>query len=278
MSHNLSALAALLASIAFATAADAFDLKYVSHLEMHRPDVGLTEPSGLAVDPDASGWWIVSDEARTIFRLDADGEISPYIDFDARLHDLEGLAVDEGNSRLVVVSEHSGSILTVSLKPPHRIEPIDLAALPAPMDLSDALEDRNDGLEGVGVDPATGNVFVLKERNPRLLIEVAPSFERVVSVRNLDDVFPGDEDVSGLTLDPERKGFWIVSDVGKSVHFLPYLGDEIATFDLIWRDGSQKHRLDSAEGVALSPDGHSLFVISDDGKDSRLVQYEIVPR
>ena len=278
MSHNLSALAALLASIAFATAADAFDLKYVSHLGMHRPDVGLTEPSGLAVDPDASGWWIVSDEARTVFRLDADGEISRYIDFDDRLRDLEGLAVDERNSRLLVVSERTGSILTVSLEPPHRIEFIDLAGLPAPTDLSDALKDRDDGLEGVGVDPATGNIFVLKERKPRLLLEIASSFEKVISVRNLDDVLPEDEDISGLALDPKRRGFWIVSDVGKSVHFLPIVGDKVATFDLVWRDGNRKRRLDNAEGVALSPDGQSLFVISDDGKNSRLVQYEIVPR
>lgn len=278
MSRKSAAVAAVLASIALTNAADAFDLEYVSHLGMHRPDVGLTEPSGLAVDPDASGWWIVSDEARTVFRLDADGEISHYIDFDDRLRDLEGLAVDEGNSRLLVVSERTGSIFAIPLEPPHRIEAIDLAALSAPTDLSEDLKDRDDGLEGVGVDPDTGNIYVLKERKPRLLIEIAPSLERVISVRNLDDVLPEDEDVSGLALDPERRGFWIVSDVGRAVHFLPHFEGKIATFDLVWHDGNRKHRLHNPEGVALSPDGQSLFVISDDGEDSRLVQYEIVSR
>ena len=278
MSRKSVGAAALLASIALANAADAFDLEYMSHLGMHRPDVGLTEPSGVAVDPDASGWWVVSDEARTVFRLDTDGQISPYIDFDDRFRDLEGLAVDEGNSRLLVVSERTGSIFTISLDPPHRIEAVDLATLPTPTDLGEALQDRDDGLEGVGVNPDTGNIYVLKERQPRLLVEIAPSFDRVISVRTLDNVLPEDEDVSGLALDLERRGFWIVSDVGKAVHFLPFVGDDVATFDLVWYDGNRTRRLDNAEGVDLSPDGQTLFVISDDGKDSLLVQYEIVPR
>jgi uncharacterized protein YjiK len=273
---KVPALASFLASTCFATATGALELKYMSHLPLHLPEIGLTEPSGLAVDPDGSGFWIVSDETKTVFRLDADGEIRPFLGRDDRMRDLEGVAVDTGKARLLAVSERTSSIIVVSLDPPHRLEVVELGALPTPTNLADALQDHDNGLEGIAVDQSTGSVFVLKERDPRLLVEIVPTLDRVISVRNLDSLLPDDEDVSGLALDTVRDGFWIVSDVGKSVYFLPFEGNSVVTLDLYWRDKDRKRKLDNAEGAALSPDGRYLFVISDDNQSSRLVQYEII--
>ncbi len=276
MSLKVPTLASILASTCFATSTGALELKYMSNLPLHLPEIGLTEPSGLAIAADGSGFWIVSDETKTVFLLDADGEIRPFLGRDDRMRDLEGVAVDTRTAQLLAVSERTSSIIVVSLSPPHRLEVIEVGALPTPTNLADALEDDDNGLEGIAVDPDTGSVFVLKERDPRLLIEIAPTLDRVITVRNLDSVLPDGEDVSGLTLDSVRKGFWIVSDVGKSVHFLPYTGNPVVTLDLFWRDKDRKRKLDNAEGAALSPDGRYLFVISDDDKSSRLVQYQII--
>ena len=276
MSLKVSALAGFFASTCFATTTGALELKYMSNLSLHLPEIGLTEPSGLAVAPDGSGFWIVSDETKTVFLLDADGEIRPFLGRDDRMRDLEGVAVDTRTAQLLAVSERTSSIVVVSLSPPHRLAVVEVGALPTPKNLSDALEDHDNGLEGIVVDPDTGSVFVLKERDPRLLIEIAPTLDSVISVRNLDSVLPDDEDVSGLTLDTVRNGFWIVSDVGKSVHFLPYEENPVVTLDLYWRDKDRRRKLDNAEGAALSPDGRYLFVNSDDDQNSRLVQYEII--
>ncbi len=276
MSLKVPVLASFFASTCFATAIGALELRYISHLPLHLPAIGLTEPSGLAVAPDGSGFWIVSDETKTVFLLDADGEIKPFLGRDDSMRDLEGIAVDTGKARLLAVSERTNSIIVVSLSSPHRLEVIEVGALPTPTNLADALQDHDNGLEGIAVDPDTGAFFVLKERDPRLLIEIAPTLDRVISVRNLDSDLPDDEDVSGLTLDTVRNGFWIVSDVGKSVHFLPYEENPVVTLDLYWRDKDRRRKLDNAEGAALSPDGRYLFVISDDDKNSRLVQYEII--
>ena len=278
MSPRIAALAGLLAPMCLATEADALDLAYMSHLSLHFPEIGLTEPSGLAVAPDGSGFWIVSDETPTVFKLSAEGEIGAYLDRDDRMRDLEGVAADTGADRLLMVSERTGSILVASFDPPRDLRVVEVGALPSPEGLADALDDSDDGLEGIALDPETGSVWILKERNPRLLIEIAASLDRVISVRALDDILPRDEDVSGLALDPARDGFWIASDVGKSIHFLARDLSRLTTFELDWRDGDRTRRLDNPEGVSLSPDGRYLFVLSDDGRNSRLVQYEILAR
>ena len=267
--------AAVLAALLAARTAAAFDLDYVSHLDIHRPEIGLTEPSGLAVEPDGSGFWIVSDEAQTVFRLDANGDLRAFTGLDARMSDLEGIAVDPEARRLLLVSERTASILSVSTDPPHRIGAVDVAALPGPDDLRGILRDRRNGLEGITVDPESGAVFVLKEDKPRLLIEIAPELDRVVTIRRLGDVLPGGQDVSGIAADPGRRGLWIVSDTGTSVHFLADGADSAQMAMLVWVENGQSRPLDNPEGVALSPDGRSLFVVTDDGRSSKLVQYAI---
>ena len=254
----------------------ALELLYVSHLDLHNPEIGLTEPSGLAVDPDGSGFWLVSDEERTVFRLEANGALASYIGRDNRLRDLEGVAVDAEAGRLLVVSEQTASIISLGIKPPHRMLAVNVAALPAPAELSGLLEDQQNGLEGIAVHPDTGAVVLLKEDAPRLLIEINPQLDKVLTVRSLDDVLPEGQDISGVAVDTARDGLWIVSDKGRSVHFLPDSGDARDSMALIWRDGSHFRRLDNPEGVALSPDGESLFVVTDDGRNSRIVQYSIL--
>ena len=268
--------ACFIAQVWIATATSALELEYVSHLKLYFPEIGLTEPSGLAIAPDGSGFWIVSDETRTVFKLEADGEVGAFLGHDDHMRDLEGVVVDAGQDRLLMVSERTSHIIAVALDPPHRLDVVKIADLPTPTDLSDALEDYDNGLEGIGLDPETGFIFVLKEQKPRLLVTIAPAMDGVIAVRTLDGVLPDGEDVSGLTFDPGRNGFWIVSDIGKSVYFLSNDGNAVITFDLFWKDKDGKRKLDNAEGVALSSDGQHLFVVSDDKKKSRLVHYKII--
>jgi len=271
------ALGALLGVILSGQSASALELRYVSHLNLHHPEIGFTEPSGLAVDPDGSGFWIVSDEAEAIFRLEASsGDLRTFTGQDSRMKDLEGVTVDADRGRLLLVSERTANIVTMSLLPPHRVTAIDLAALPGVEYLDGVLQDRRNGLEGISIDPDTGAVYVLKEDAPRLLIELAPGIESVISVLDLDQLLPGDGDVSGLAVDNQRHGLWILSDQDKAVYFLPNSGDAPLALELFWRDEDRMHRLDNAEGVALSPDGQDVFILTDDGKHSKLIQYRVL--
>ncbi|MDJ0995518.1 MAG: SdiA-regulated domain-containing protein [Dinoroseobacter sp.] len=273
---RLTALAGLSVWLGGTTAVGALDLEYRSHIPLYVPEIGLTEPSGLSIDPDGSGFWIVSDNARTVFRLDKSGDIGAYLGQDDRLQDLEGIAVDAANRRLLVVSENTGRVITVSLNKPHRIHDVEVGALEKLTGLADAFDDNENGLEGITLAPDHGGVLVAKEKNPRLLVEIGSSLERLVSVDNLEAVLPKEEDISGLAFDPVRDGLWILSDIGKSVHFVPKLDGNLRSFKLHWLDGDHRRRLDNPEGVALSPDGRSLFVVTDDDENSRLLQYDII--
>lgn len=255
-------------------------LKYVGSLSLHVPEIGLTEPSGLAVDPAGTGFWIVSDDTDTVFRLGADGDLQRVIGEDDRLRDLEGVTVDPVQNRLLVVSERTASLISVDLSPPHRLSRFPVIDMDGADRLSDDLQDRGNGLEGIAYDPATRTVFLIKEAKPSMLIEVTPDLDQVASAINLDKAWADrpawSGDASGLAFDPQRQGLWVLSDTASTVRFLPRNGDGGHVFPLTWEDDGKTRQLDNAEGVALSPDGRSLFVLSDDKKRSRLVHYEIV--
>ncbi|MDE0588319.1 SdiA-regulated domain-containing protein [Halocynthiibacter sp. C4] len=269
-------LALALASGLAASPIAALELEYVSHLKLYQPEIDLTEPSGLALDPDGGAFWIVSDNTPTVFRLDiASGDLSVFHNLGPQVKDLEGVAVAAGSEKLLVVSERAASVVTISISHPHDAATIDLGDLPGSKRIAKHLRDTGNGLEGITVDPETGSVFLIKEDKPSLLIEMTPELDRVVKTRDLSKVLPHKEDVSGLAFDSRRNGLWIVSDTGKSVHFLANDSKEIISNELTWRDGDRIHHLDNTEGVALSLNGTSLFVLNDDGVHSLLVQYNI---
>ncbi|WP_167853543.1 SdiA-regulated domain-containing protein [Roseovarius aestuariivivens] len=262
-----------------ATADPAEDgLRYVGHVPLFYPAIGLNEPSGLAVDPDGKGFWVVSDDTEAVFWLGVDGDLRPYFEGDPRLRDLEGIALDPANARLLVVSERRASVIALPLQIPEPMHEVALDAI-AP-DGHDALwQDRDNGLEGITVDPVSGAVLAVKENDPRLLIEMSPGLDTVTALRDLEaplaDLGGEDEDVSGLAADPARGGLWLLSDTGRAVSFLAAAGGESRRYALFWQEDGARRSLRNPEGVAVSADGRFLFVVTDDDRDSKLVQYEI---
>ena len=169
---------------------------------------------------------------------------------------------DPGQATLHLLSEMPGfdAFLSISDGDPKRLSP-----------------------EGLAVDRKSGAVLVANERDPRVLIEVAPGLDRIVDVtllseelgfvcRNASDA---ELDISGLAHDAGRDGLWITSDTGKCVFFWDGSARPARHFDLAWLDGGAIRTVDNAEGVALGPDGGSLYVVTDDGKESRLFMYGI---
>lgn len=271
----------LLCALAMAagTRAQALELRYEGSMPLHDAARGLTEPSGLAADPSGTVFWVVSDSTDTVYRLGADGTVAAVTGRDRHLRDLEGIAVDAANDRLLAVSERDASVVAIGLAPPHRIRAHKVAEMASPEDLGPLLKDRRNGLEGITLDPVTGTVLVVKETEPSLLIEISPTLDHVIAVQRLEDRMEGvgddGDDVSGLAMDAARNGLWIVSDRGKSVHFLPRDGTAAQRLPLSWLKDGTEQNVDNAEGVTLSPDGATLFVVSDDGAKSRLFRYAI---
>jgi uncharacterized protein YjiK len=241
----------------------------------------FTEVSGLALARDG-GFWSVSDDTARVFRLDDEGKVRKKASLPAE-PGLEGVALDPAGGRILVVREDTSEILALAEDGSltrHSILAMDGADALA---LYFSASDANDGLEGITVDPASGTVFVVKERTPRLLIEIEPDLTRVRRVIPLTEAagFASDQadedhlDVSGLAWDASREALWMTSDTGKAIFLFSLSTLQARGWALVNKDKDRTHRVSNAEGVALSADGRTLFVVTDDGDRSRLLEYRI---
>jgi uncharacterized protein YjiK len=245
---------------------------------------GLREPSGLALDPVTGEFLTVSDDSRHVFVLGPGGTVTRRPHAVPELRDAEGVDVAP-DGRILLLSEELGAILSMDPAAPHEatLHPLSkMAGFDAFLAVAGGDPDRLSP-EGLAVNGQTGAVLVANERDPRVLIEVSPSLDRIVGVTRLSEergfVCRGatdDElDVSGLAHDAGRGGLWITSDTGKCLFFWDGSRQPARHFDLAWRDGDSVRAVDNAEGVALAPDGGSLGIVTDDGKTSRLFWYAI---
>lgn len=239
----------------------------------------LSEPSGLALLPDAAGLLTVDDESGRVVRLGLDGRPDSVGTFRPGPDDLEGIALRRDGT-LLLIGERDATVW--------EINPATGALLGHPLAEMEgfnmiraafAAGDANEGLEGITVDPARGAVFLLKERRPRLLIELSPDLGAIIAAHELtpdmgfvsDKVDDHDLDVSGVAWDPWRDGFWIVSDAGKVLFFLA--ADQLQA--RAWKLSADNGRIESAEGIAISEDGTRLWLVTDAGKHSRLYEFAL---
>ena len=246
---------------------------------------GFREPSALAADPGTGEFWSLSDDGPRLFKLDARGAttIEP-IAFDG-LNDPEGIAFDSGSGRLLALSEADATIFVVSLEAPETMTHHAILDMVNVDLLLSALDGKPDRLspEGIAFDPAEGSIYVVNERRPRVLIKIAPDLRTILSVEALTaeqgyrSGATSDHhlDVSGLAHDPFRRALWIASDTGECIFFKKFPNDTAVRVDLVWKEDGETRQVQNAEGVALDALGDQLFVVSDDGKNSRLFVYEI---
>ncbi|MGV6847310.1 MAG: SdiA-regulated domain-containing protein [Marinibacterium sp.] len=245
-----------------------------SSVRIHDRKAGLTEPSGLSLDPDSGRLWTVSDGHRRLFEMDRKGRVRSVRKLSLKKSDPEGVTalsggrvavVCERRSRIAIFDRKTGRCLTAGRLP-------DMAGAGAlPGGLRTGKAGRN-GLEGITFNPTSGTFFAIGERSPRVLIEVSQDLDRVISVRRLSAGFgPKSADISGLTWDPRRAAFWILSDTGRRVFLFDPRTGRVRGCRLMRKDKPVRN----AEGVALSKDGKTLFVVADAGKKSRLLRYRI---
>jgi uncharacterized protein YjiK len=256
-------------------------LRFVSSDRIADPSRGFSEVSGLSLS-DNGGFWAVSDDTARLFRLDDAGKVRRKESLRA-LPGLEGVAFDAAGGRILAVREGTSEILDVAQD--GRLTRHPILAMEGAASLAElfAENNTNDGLEGITIDPKTGTVFVVKERGPRLLIEIAPDLSHVrkimpltVSAGFVSDRAEDDHlDVSGLAWDGQRQGLWITSDTGQALYFFCFATMKARGWALMREAAGKSRRVANAEGVALSLDGQTIFIVTDDGKDSRLLTYRI---
>jgi|GEM_PF-6114686 len=208
----------------------------------------LEQPSGLSFHDDRL--YTVGDHDGAILSLAADGTVVDQIEPDLSSDEakgIEALAVTdesvwlalEPSAELVQVRTSDGAVLT---------------RLPIPEAL-----DGNNGLEGLMIDPDTGNLLTAKEEDPALLFELGGDGV-VIRRMPVSDV----KDISGLA--PFCDGeILVVSQEDRAVHRLTRDGDQLQSWPL---------DVKGAEGIAFDGVGR-LYVV--DEAEARLLVFELSP-
>ena len=265
--------------------ADGIALKMLQSDKIVAKAHNLREPSGLALAVDGTHLWTVSDNTSEVFLIDLDGDLKPTHTIEADLSDPEGITLDMPRHRLIAVNEETMDIVVVDLTDGTSTT-IALETIEGFQSVADFFQasDTGDGLEGITSIPETGAVFLIKEKKPRLMIELTADLARITGALVLTadmgfadkDVDDADLDVSGLSYDAGRGAFWITSDTGKRM----FLFDPVTRMAKSWtlKTGSKGKRLPNAEGVALSQNGDILFVVTDDKSKSRLIRFAVIEK
>lgn len=192
----------------------------------------VPEPSGLAYNRTANTLMVVSDALPDIFEIGLDGALIRSIP--AAGADLEGVAVSRSGDTLYVVEERNQLVVSCTRSGER------LGSFPVKVATLD-----NNALEGVAVD-AAGHLWVLNEKEPRMLFEFAGP--RELSRREITHV----ADLSDVCADPAGDALWIVSDESRRVIRISRSGALLGEWALPF---------DKGEGIAIA--NGNMYICND---------------
>lgn len=257
-----------------------FELNFVERREIEDKNAGLSEPSGLELAADG-GFWTVSDDTKMLFHLDPHGNVDAANSLKLSDKGFEGLASHSDGRHLFAVDEESNRLIKFDLvagKVANRRRLADMVGYERIAKFFDDDDDENMGLEGIAWNSDSGTLFCLKEGYPGLLLEVAPDFMTVrlhAKLGKKNGFRPVGKkakrpDYSGISYDPTRQAFWIVSDEARRIYLYdPFEDHVIDDTPLKYSDGSDEKPIRNAEGVVFNPRLGHLYIVTDEGGSKR---------
>jgi uncharacterized protein YjiK len=205
-------------------------IKYLQAFELPIP-----EPSGLSLTFEQNGFWIVSDENSTVYKLNEDGKIIKEFKVDG--FDLEGITVLDSK------------VIAVVLERAREVVILDTAGNELKRTHLDFQGEENSGLEGISYNADSKKYYIVNEKKPSLLIQLDDSLI-VLSV----DTLKISKDISGIYYDSNSNFLWMLSDESQL----------IVRTDL---DGNLLEKIDitivQPEGIVLDNEGKRLYIVSD---------------
>jgi len=208
--------------------------------------------SGLCFDTESGRLLAVVNGPCLLLEMTTEGEVLRTFEI-ADGGDTEGVALVDGE--LAISDEGVNGVLMYARPGPADEELRFLGEIPVGEGPT-----FNRGPEGVAYDPAGDRLFVVKEKDPMQLYEVALSAKDaegrpvVRKLWALEGRSPGVTDAAGLCYDPESKLLLVVSDEGMCVLACTPAGEVVGRLDL--------PKPPQAEGVALGPDG-TIYVVGE---------------
>jgi uncharacterized protein YjiK len=127
--------------------------------------------------------------------------------------------------------------------------------------------DPNSGLEGITWNPDLASFFVIKEKDPGLIVQISSNLTQILACKVLS--LPNATDYSDISYDPTRGQFWIASDEAANVYLYNWSTNSMVKG---WHLG-----IANMEGIAFNPANSRLYIATDNGggSDSYLYTYNV---
>lgn len=250
-----------------------FNLTYLESFNIKDGSEGLSEPSGLALSHGKNALWTISDDTKKIFKLSITGKLKKKASLKLPDKGLEGIVLDPTGQFLLAVKEESNEIIKINIETEQIVDRNSLASMAGYTAVSAAMDgSANKGLEGIAWNQATGTIFVIKEGDPGLIIEISSDLKTIQSHHKLNsehgfrdnEVEPDQIDFSDICYDPSREKFWIISDRAKRLFLYDWKSHTVLqTAKLSYGEKGKYREIEKAEGVAIDPDANRLYIVSD---------------
>jgi uncharacterized protein YjiK len=237
MSQNcFCSLIIILISVTFFGCGKKEDEQTKTHLNYLKAyDIPVSEASGLDLTFTENGFWTVSDENSTVYKLDNWGKIEKSITVNGI--DLEGVSVVDEKT-LAIVLERGREIVI-----------FDTSGIESKRMNVDLTGELNNGLEGITYDPANKVFFVLNEKNPCLLL----TFDKNLNELSRDTL-SFIKDASGIHFDAKNKSLWILSDESQCVAKCDLNGNLLQKYYIT---------VTQPEGLTLDAEVNKMYIVSD---------------
>jgi len=203
---------------------------------MNKFNINIEEPSGLDLSLDNKSLWTVSDKHSKIYQLDLTGQILKEISIPG--NGFEGITLDLDGNTLWVVQESQGELLQIDTLG-NEILKINIIGAGG----------GSSGLEGITINSTNNHIFLLKEKNPSVLIELNTNLETILFKRIYSAL-----DYSGMDYNEIENELWIVSDQEKKVYRCDISGNVLMSYLI---------DIKKAEGIAFDSENNLIYIVSD---------------
>jgi len=197
--------------------------------------LSIAEPSGLSYSADKQAFYTVSDRG-AIYKISFTGKTIKQLHYMS--DDFEGITVNPNNNRIYIIKERVGKLVELD-SDGWKINTYKIIG-----------DSGNSGLEGITYDTTRNLFYMLKEKNPNMLITY--SLEKGITKQiSLDFAL----DYSGIFYNETTDKLWIVSDESNTLTRCDLDGNALKSYKL--------NNLRGIEGVVVNADETEAYIVSD---------------
>jgi len=217
--------------------------------------------SGITYAKDRDSLVLIVNNPQRLIELDKNFQILRKVSLSG-FADPEGVAY-AGPDKLLVIDEREQSVVMLPLKNwSKKLEKKDFPQLTL-----NTGGENNKGFEGVAANIESGDIFVVRERDPKRLLKISGFLEEENAIEITEIEAPIKhslyfDDLSGLHFSDKTKSLLMLSDESQVLAELKLDGDVISFMDLEEGFNGLQESIPQAEGVALD-EKNNLYIVSE---------------